>query len=270
MTTDTVHHPVSDRPDREDPADAAPLAAASDPDPASLKAKARVAGLLYLAIFVIAPFAFFVVPGRIVVDGDAAATAANVVGSDGLFRAGMVAETAIIAIELVLAGLLYALLRPVSRPLSLAAAFARVGEALVQAVNLFTSATVLLLATGTGYLAVFEPNELDALASLFIDVNQFGVMVWGLLFGFHLALLGSLVYRSGFWPRAVGVLLIVASVGYLAQSYAHIVAPRHDAFFEVFVIALAAPGELAFTIWLLWKGVDVGRWYQRDRTSLPA
>ena len=232
-------------------------------DPDRIRAKARFAGLLYLAIFIIAPFAFFFVPGRIVVDDDAAATAANLVESEGLFRAGMVAETIIVAIELVLAGLLYALLRPVNRSLSLSAAFARVGEAIVQAVNLFTSGAVLLIAGGTGYLAAFEPEQLDALATLFIDINQFGVMVWGLLFGFHLAMLGYLIYRSGFWPRTIGALIMIASVGYLAQSYAHIVTPEHDAFFESLVVALAAPGELGFTIWLLWKGIDVPRWYQR-------
>ena len=258
MSTDTVHHHRGDHL-ATDPTHT------TDPDPASVRTTARVAGVLYLAIFVIAPFAFFVVPDRIVADGDAAATAANLAESEGLFRAGMVAETVIIAIELVLAGLLYALLRPVSRPLSLAAAFARVGEAIVQAVNLFTGAIVLLIATGSGYMAVFEPDQLDALTSLFIDVNQFGVMVWGLLFGVHLALLGFLVYRSGFWPRAIGALLVVASVGYLAQSYAHLVVPDHDDFFEVFVVALAAPGELAFTIWLLWKGIDAPAWYRRNR-----
>ncbi|MDJ0768161.1 MAG: DUF4386 domain-containing protein [Ilumatobacter sp.] len=261
MSTDTIDTPAADRITAHDET--------TDHDPASVKRKARLAGLLYLAIFIIAPFAFFVVPGRIVVDDDVAATAANIVESEGLFRAGMVAETIIIAIELVLAGLLYALLRPVSRPLSLAAAFARVGEAIVQAVNLFTSGVVLLIATGTGYLAVFEPDQRDALTSLFVDVNQFGVVIWGLLFGFHLALLGYLIHRSGFWPRVIGALIMVASVGYLAQSYAHIVAPEHDAFFETFVVALAAPGELAFTIWLLWKGIDVRRWYRRSSQSLP-
>lgn len=142
-------------------------------------------------------------------------------------------------------------------------------EAIVQAVNLFTSGIVLLIAGGTGYLAAFEPEQLDALTNLFIDVNQFGVMIWGLLFGFHLALLGYLIYRSGFWPRAIGGLVMIASVGYLAQSYGHIVAPEHDAFFEGFVVALAAPGELAFTVWLLWKGIDVRRWYQRHADSTP-
>lgn len=261
MTTNTIDHDIHDR--------VAPRSSTRDSDPASVRTKARLAGLLYLTIFIVAPFAFFIVPDRIVVDDDAATTAANLVEFEGLFRAGMVAETSIVAIELVLAGLLYGLLRPVSRPLSLAAAFARVGEAIVQAVNLFTSGIVLLVATGTGYLAAFEPEQLDALTSLFIDVNQFGVMVWGLLFGFHLMLLGYLIYRSGFWPRAIGALVMVAAVGYLAQSYAHIVAPEHDALFEGLVVALAAPGELAFTIWLLWKGIDAHSWYRRHAEALP-
>ncbi len=260
MTTPTINHETANQTTAD---------AARNHDPAAVKTKARLAGALYLAIFVIAPFAFFIVPGSIVVDDDATATAANIVDSEGQFRAGMVAETAIIAIELVLAGLLYALLRPVSRPLSLSAAFARVAEAIVQAVNLSTSGIVLLIAGGTGYLAAFEPDQLDALASLFIDANQFGVMIWGLLFGFHLALLGYLIYRSGFWPRAIGALIMIASVGYLAQSYAHIVAPEHDAFFEGFVVALAAPGELALTVWLLWKGIDVRRWYERQADASP-
>lgn len=239
------------------------------PGSAPVKTKARLVGVLYLIIFVVAPFAFLIVPETIVVDGDAATTAANVVDSEGLFRAGMMAETIIIAAEIVLAGLLYGLLRPVSRPLSLAASLARFGEAMVQAVNLFTSAIVLLLLGGTGYLAVFEPEELDALANLFVEANAFGVMLWGLLFGFHLALLGYLVYRSGFWPRLLGVLLMVASLGYLAQSYGHIVSPDQDSFLAVLVIVLAVPGELGFTVWLLWKGIDADRWHQRNREATP-
>ncbi|MDH3683951.1 MAG: DUF4386 domain-containing protein, partial [Acidimicrobiia bacterium] len=179
------------------------------------------------------------------------------------------AETIVIGAEIVLAGLLYALLRPVSRPFSLAASLARAGEAFVQAVNLFTSGIALLIVGGTSYLAVFEPEELDALAALFLEVNAFGVMIWGLLFGFHLALLGYLVYRSGFWPRLIGILLGVASVGYLAQSYGHIVAPERDGLFAALVVVLAAPGELGFTIWLLRKGINVDRWDQRNRDASP-
>lgn len=232
-------------------------------DGTSAKRAARAAGLLYLIIFVAAPFAFLFGRADLVESGDASATAGNIIASETVFRLGMVAETIVLLVEIVLAAVLYVLLRPVSRPLSLAAAFARVAEAVVQAVNLLTSGIVLLLLGGAGYLTVFEGDQLDALAMVFIDANAFLIMVWGLLFGLHLAMLGYLVYRSGFWPRAVGILLMFASIGYLAQSYGHIVAPQHDEFLATLVLVLAVPGELAFTVWLLWKGVDTDRWERR-------
>ena len=102
---------------------------------------------------------------------------------------------------------------------------------------------------------------------VFVDMNEFLVMVWGLFFGFHLAMLGYLVYRSGFWPRILGALLMVASVGYLSQSYGHLVVPRFDGTLEIVVQVLAIPAELAFTIWLLWKGIDVDRWARRRRDA---
>lgn len=239
---------------------AASLAPPADGDPVaggrSVRRTARLTGLLYLAIFVIAPFPFLIVPGVLVVDGDAATTAANVAESEGLFRAGLVAETLVVGIEIVVAGLLYGLLRPVSRSLSFAAAAARVAEAVVQAVNLLTGGMALLLVSGAAYLTVFEPAQLDALTALFLDLRVFLIMVWGVLFAFHLALLGYLVYRSGLWPRLIGGLLGLASFGYLAQSYGHLLAPQHDGLFAVLVVILAAPGELAFTLWLLWKGTS--------------
>jgi hypothetical protein len=227
---------------------------------------ARTAGVLYLILFILGPFAFFLGRTSVVVPGDATATAANVMASESVFRIGMVAESVIVLIEIVLAAILYVLLRPVSQPLSLAAAFARLAEAIVQAVNLLTSVPALLLLGGAGYLTVFEPDQLDALVLLFLDSNAFGILVWGLLFGFHLLLLGYLVYRSGFWPRILGILLVIASLGYLAQSYGHILWPQYDDILAT-VVLVAVPAELAFTVWLLWKGVDVERWEERALES---
>jgi hypothetical protein len=228
---------------------------------------ARVAGVLYLIIFILGPFAFFLGRTSVVVPGDATATAANVMASESVFRIGMVAESVIVLVEIVLAAILYVLLRPVSQPLSLAAAFARLAEAIVQAVNLLTSVPALLLLAGAGYLTVFEPDQLDALVLLFLDANAFGILVWGLLFGFHLLLLGYLVYKSGFWPKILGILLLIASIGYLAQSYGHILAPQYDDLLSTVVLVMTIPGELAFTVWLLWKGVDVERWEERALAS---
>jgi hypothetical protein len=92
------------------------------------------------------------------------------------------------------------------------------------------------------------------------------IIIWGLLFGFHLLLLGYLVYNSGFLPRTLGILLIIGAFGYLAQSYGYILAPQYDDLLSTVVIVLSIPGELAFTVWLLWKGVNVEQWEQRTNT----
>lgn len=228
---------------------------------------ARIVGGLYLVIFFLGPFAFFMGRTSVVVSGDPAATVGNLMVSESMFRLGMVAETLIILIEIVVSAILYVLLRPVSRPLSLASALARFAQSILQAVNLFTAVPALLLLGGADYLAAFEPDQLNALVLLFMDVNAFVIIMWGLLFGFHLLLLGYLVYRSGFWPKLLGILLIVGAVGYLLQSYGHLLAPQFDDILETVVIVLSVPGELAFTVWLLWKGVDVEQWEERASAS---
>lgn len=235
-------------------------------DHGRLRRLSRFIGVLYLAIFVVAPFAFLVGRSTTVVPGDPAATAANVAAHETLFRWGMVAETAVFLIEVLLAGLLYGLLRPVSRSVSLAAAFGRLGEAVVQAVNLLTGAITLTLATG-GSMAAFAPDQLDALVALSVDANEFMIKVWGLFFAIHLLLLGWLVYRSGFFPRILGGLLMLAAAGYFADSYATIAAPGLADLMATVVQVLAVPGELAFALWLLVKGPDADAWNRRARQA---
>jgi hypothetical protein len=227
---------------------------------------ARIVGALYLLIFFVGPFAFFMGRTSVLVPGDPTATVENLLASETMFRLGMAAETVIVLVEIVVSALLYVLFRPVSRPLALAAAFARFGQSILQAVNLFTAVPALLLLGGTGYLAVFEADQLNALVLLFLEANAFVIIIWGLIFGFHLLLLGYLVYRSGFMPKILGVLLIIGAVGYLAQSYGHLLVPQYDELLSTVVIVLSIPGELAFTVWLLWKGVNSEQWEQRALT----
>jgi hypothetical protein len=207
--------------------------------------------------------AYFAARATIVVDGDTAATAHNLVENEGRFRLGMVAESFVFLIEIVLAALLYAIFRPVSRTISLAAAFSRVAEAVVQATNVLTSSLALLAVGGAGYLATLEAEQRDALVLLALDANEFMLLVWGLFFALHLLLLGYLVYRSGFLPRILGILLVVASLGYFAESYGTILSPGASDLLGIVVVALAVPGELAFALWLLIKGVNEEKWNQR-------
>ena len=225
---------------------------------------ARIVGILYVVIFILGPFAFFMGRTSIVVPGDPSATADKLMASGQMFRLGMVAETIIVLVEIVVSAILYFLLRPVNRPLSLASSLARFAQAVLQAVNLFTAVPALLLLGGAGYLAVLSSDQMNSLLLMSTDVNAFMIIIWGLIFGFHLMLLGYLVYKSGFWPKLLGILLLVASLGYLSQSYVHLIAPEYDSIFSTIVVILSIPGELAFTLWLLIKGLNEERWQELD------
>ena len=221
----------------------------------SPKKIARFAGVLYLIIFIASPLAFIVGKGGLLVPGDATATAENIMASESLFRIGIASETVVFLVEIIMAAIFYVLLKPVSPMLSLAAAFSRLAEAVVQAVNLLPSILVFLLVSGSGYLTVFEPEQRDALVMLSLNLYDYMTLVWGFFFGLHLLLLGYLVYKSAYFPPILGVLLALSSLGYILQSYGAFLVPQYDAILDTVVLVLAVPGELAFTLWLLIKGV---------------
>lgn len=221
----------------------------------SPKKIARFAGVLYLIIFIASPLAFIVGKGGLLVPGDATATAENIMTSESLFRIGIASETVVFLVEIIMAAIFYVLLKPVSPMLSLAAAFSRLAEAVVQAVNLLPSILVFLLVSGSGYLTVFEPEQRDALVMLSLNLYDYMTLVWGFFFGLHLLLLGYLVYKSAYFPPILGVLLALASLGYILQSYGAFLVPQYNAILDTVVLVLAVPGELAFTLWLLIKGV---------------
>lgn len=232
-----------------------------------LKRLTRAAGILYLAIFLIYPLSTMV-RSMLVVPGDAAATAQNIADSGTLFRWGLAGEATIFLIEIVLAGVLYALLRPVSRSISLGASLARVAEGVVMAAgNLFTGILTLVAVGGAGYLAVFSSDQQDALALFFQEANDYVVLTWGFFFALSLVLTGWLVYRSGFFPKIPGALLVLAGLGYFAQSYGTFVAPSLTDALSTVVLVLAIPGELVFALWLIFKGADEEEWEARSRQA---
>ena len=213
---------------------------------------ARLAGALYLAIFVLGPFVYFYVPSELFRD-DAGETAAAIQGNVKLFATSMVAETLIIAVEILLAGMLWKLFRKNNEALAFSSSIARVGEAFIQTVNVMLAGLVLIIVDRNG-LVGFDLDPSVAIG-LLVEAIGFGVMVWGLLFGFHLLLLGILVRRSGRMPRWIGTALVVASIGYLAQSYGYVLNPELDEALANLVVVLAIPGELAFAGYLLFRGI---------------
>src|SRR5215203_6772969 len=224
---------------------------------------ARVAGVLILVILVVGPFSLIYVPSTLIVPGDATATADNIRASELLFRLGIVSQSVVFLTEIVVTVILYVLLRPVSRMLALVAAFARLAMAVIQGINLLPYFTALLLLSGAGYLTVFEPDQSDALALLFLNAHEGAVYIWQLFFGFHLLVLGYLIYKSGYFPWILGVLMVLGSLGYLTDAYGNMLNPNYDETFGWIVGVGAIIGELPFFLWLLIKGVNVQRYNER-------
>ena len=231
----------------------------------SIQGTARLTAVLILVMAVIAPFGMLYIPSIMVVAGDAAATAHNIVASEGLFRLGLVTNSVVFLIELVITVLLYMLLKPVSKTLSLIAAFSRLSMAIIQGFNLFNQFMVLLLLSGATYLMVFTSGQLQALVLLFLNAHAMAVLVWGLVFGFHLLVSGYLVYKSGYLSRIPAVLLIVAGFCYLIQSLGNMLLPQYVALFTA--IGALSLLEVAFPLWLLIKGVNPEQWHKRVTES---
>jgi hypothetical protein len=218
---------------------------------------ARIAGFANLIVFVLAIFAnFFVVEG-LIEPGDAAATAANIMDSEGLFRSGLVAFTVVFVLDLVITWALYVFFKTVNRDLSMLAALFRLVYTVLLGVALIGFFLVLQLVSGAGYLSVFESGQLDAQVMLSLDVFNYGWLIGLVCFGVHLILLGYLILKSGFIPRVLGILLILAGAGYVIDTFANALLANYDDYATVFLLIVAVPsvvGELAFTIWLLWRG----------------
>jgi Domain of unknown function (DUF4386) len=226
----------------------------------SINKLARVTGVLILMLVVIAPFSMVYVPSTLIVPDDAATTVSNIMANEALFRLAIVSDSLVFLIEIVLCALLYLLLRPVSKTLSLVAAFARLAMTVIQGINLLTYLIVLLLLGGAGYLAVLAPEQLQALVLLFLNAHEAVVLIWGLAFGLHLFVSGYLVYKSGYLPRIVGALLIIAGLCYFTQSFGNLLFPQYKELFAS--VGLLSSVEIALPLWLLMKGVNVEAWQQ--------
>lgn len=231
---------------------------ASLPDtPTPPRTLARLTGLLYLVIIVCAGFSEGVVRSGLVVPGDAAATAENILASQGLFRLGLVMDLVAFLADAAVAVLLYILLRPVSRTLSLmAAGFRLVAHPAIGGINLLNHFGALLLLSGGASLSAFDQAQREALALLAMEAHGYGYLIAGAFFGVHLALLGYLLFRSERFPRVLGLLVGAAAVGYLVETFTIFLLPQYTAQATGLVVATAVAGEVSLCLWLLVRGVS--------------
>jgi hypothetical protein len=220
---------------------------------------ARVAGVLYLLIAVVGAFSIAYVPSVIVVPGDAATTAANLMANRGLFAAGTVADVVVMLSEVALSVMLFVLLRAVSPTLSLIAMVSRLMMVAVMAINLLVNVMPLVLLSEAHLVSGLAPEQLQAAALVMFRAHQYGIYVWDIFFGFHLAVLGYLIFRSGYFPRFLGVVLMAGSPGYFLEGLRNVTFIDAGPFglLVVGLLVVASIGELAFALWLLLRGPDV-------------
>ncbi len=221
----------------------------------SVKKTARLTGLFYLAIFFANFFVFIFVSGSLNVAGDAAATAENIRASEALYRSGVVSYLIVFLSEIGATILLYKLLAPVNKTLSLLMVATRLLQAAVHAANLINFIFPLVLINGGDYLTTFTAGQIDSLVLLFTDAHYYGVLVSEAFFAVSLFLLGYLVVKSELFPSILGIMLAIAGAGYVLDSFGIFLLPQHAALFANIMVAPAIIAELSFTLWLLVKGV---------------
>ena len=231
------------------------------PAPASASWPARryavIAGIGYVVLFALGIFANFFVREGLIVAGDAAATAANIVESEGLFRVGLVSFLVIFLVDVVVAWALYELFKRANPSLSLVTAWFRIVYTVFLGVAaIFFFQALQLLGDGE-FLSVFSTEQLNAQALVALDTFNSTWLVGLAAFGVHVVLLGALVVTSRWAPRALGYVLIVAGLAYVADTVAHALLSNYGDYEALFIAIVAVPAVIAegwFGLWLLLRG----------------
>lgn len=201
------------------------------------------------------------IPGRLVVSTDAAATAANILGNESLFRFSLALSVLAVAFNVARTVLNYVLFRPVGRTVTLLMAFFGLIAIALQAGSILFELPVLVLLTGGKDFAGFNTDQLQSLALLFFKWNGQASNLYLAFFGFCCILGGYVIYKSTFLPRILGILLAIAGVGYSTYLW-----PPLANYLYPYNLALGI-GELLLGLWLLIFGVNAERWKEQARAT---
>lgn len=232
---------------------------------------ARLAGFLYLIIIVGGVFAELGVRQRVFVPNDPSATAANILANEQVYRWGFAAQLAPLLCNMVLAVLFFELLRIVNQRIALMVVFFSLVGSAVEASGLLAHYAPLTLLKRGAELGL-DRHMLEAHSYMALSLQGIGFSVALTFFGGTCIARGWLIIRSGFFPRVIGLFLMMEGVAYLVNSFGNFLAPAFAArFFSVLLVFGLA--EVALCLWLLFRGVDVRKWYERAGyldTSVPA
>ena len=224
----------------------------------SPRLQARITAVLYLFTILTGIYAQGFVSGRLVVDGDAATTATNILRHRGLFQLGYAVYLIEMACQIAMTAFFYNLLKPAGRSVSLVAAFLGLTGSIIKTFGRVFFIVALFILGGSHFLSVFSGEQLQALALLSLKVNDRGAQMAFVFFGFYALLTGYLIIRSTFLPRILGVLSVVGGLGWLSFLYL----PLGGVVFP-YVAVFALFGATALIVWLLVFGVNEQRWKEQ-------
>jgi len=214
---------------------------------------ARMAGLFYLIFILLSILVKVLGRSRMIVLGDAAATAQNITASEGLFRLSFMSDLLSAVFFLLAAWALYVLLKPVNKNLALLFLLLNLGGVAVQSLNLLNQFAAVLLLGGGDYLVVFQAGQVQAMALFFLNLHENGFMIAQIFYGAWLFPLGYLIYKSGFLPKFLGILVLADCVCWLAYFFQYFLFPNFTVItYLSFPVGFLA--EFGLALWLLIMG----------------
>jgi hypothetical protein len=225
--------------------------------------RGRIIAALYLFVIAAGITAQAFIADRLVVSGDAAKTAANILANTTLYRLAFTIFMLEMVAQVAVSTLFYDLLKPVNRSLArVTMVIGLTGCGIKTMARLFYY-TPLILLGGAPYLSTLEPAQLESLSLVFIRINSMGAAIGIIFFGFETVLRGWLVFKSGFLPRFLGVLSLISGIGWLTWLW-----PPFGSQTFMVVALFAIVGVFAMSGWLFIRGVDDVKW--RERAALAS
>lgn len=225
---------------------------------------ARIAGILYLYIFVAGTFAQLFVRSTLVVSTDAEATAKNIIANETLFRIGFSGELLHLVFDVIVAVIFYGLFKSIDRHIALIAAFMRLSCDIILAVASLSHFVALKLLSNADYLNTIPSDQLHTLALLAMKLHGDTYAISLIFFSFACLSLGYLIFISRYLPKAIGILMIVAGILYFVISITHFLNPELSATITSTLFVPIFIAEFALTMWLIVKGVNTEIWERNN------
>jgi hypothetical protein len=231
----------------------------------SINKTARIGGVLYLILILVGMFAVIFVRDKLIVSGNATATANNIMASQLLWCIGIAADLIMHVCDIPIMLVIYILLRPVNKNLALLAMLFNVVQTAILVANKLNLIAALFPLGSADYLKVFESHQLHVQMYLSLKLHDMGFGVGLIFFGFTCLVNGYLIFRSDYLPKTIGVLMQIAGLCYIINSFALILTPKFAGI--LFPIIMIPPfiAETSFCLWLIVKGVHLIKW--EDKVS---